>query len=428
MTEKIFITDSVYFTRREIQMPKNINQVFIDGCPDLVIDAAFVKKLGQYAQAFANKNDDHIAFFGGTLLGVHPIRFRTEDRNRWFDDILETDDLVLEDNLHRLPAIVSTRHVSGDVMNMSCLWTVHAIYTSPFLSTGEKEAGMSDALMVLQYKIITSIMAHFFPYPADERVAVATYAALSKKFGLKVYGSWRALLLSRVRDILTKSSIHYKTYTEFNNDLAVVYMVNDIHNRIKDIIKNVRDVFAMVAKDPKGLINRTSSTVAIDGEMNVKTLKRNYVVYRRYIHEVVSDRPSFVRDELVQIVSSAMQTMPRPLLEETLQYMSLNYGPSGDKDIALLLDATLTHAVDYILNNSALIGNTNDIGGLVSKFRALYMASRGNDPTLIMMRDTAEAITKRSVRSKNASVIAAVRTGVILYILLRTFTIRYYSK
>jgi hypothetical protein len=428
MTEKNFITDSVYFTRREIQMPKNINQVFIDGCPDLVIDATFVKKLGQYTQAFANKNDDHIAFFGGTLLGVHPIRFRTEDRNRWFDDILETDDLVLEDNLHRLPAIVSTRHVSGDVMNMSCLWTVHAIYTSPFLSTGEKEAGMSDALMVLQYKIITSIMAHFFPYPADERVAVATYAALSKKFGLKVYGSWRALLLSRVRDILTKSSIHYKTYTEFNNDLAVVYMVNDIHNRIKDIIKNVRDVFAMVAKDPKGLIGRTSSTVAIDGEMNVKTLKRNYVVYRRYIHEVVSDRPSFVRDELVQIVSSAMQTMPRPLLEETLQYMSLNYGPTGDKDIALLLDATLTHAVDYILNNSALIGNTNDIGGLVSKFRALYMASRGNDPTLIMMRDTAEAITKRSVRSKNASVIAAVRTGVILYILLRTFTIRYYSK
>lgn len=409
-------------------MSKNIDQVFKEGCPDLVFDKTFLKKLSQYTQAFANKNDDHIAFFGGTLLGVQTIRFRTEDRNRWFDDILEADDLAIEDELHRLPEVVSTRHVSGDVMNMSCLWTVHAIYASPHLSMTEKEAGMTDALMVLQYKIITSIMAHFFPYPADERVAIATYAALSKKFGLKVYGSWRALLLSRVRDVLSKSSIHYKTYTEFNNDKPIVYMVNDIHNRIKDIIKNIRDVFAQVAKDPKGMINRTSSTAAIDGEMSVKTLQRNYVVYRRYIHEIITDRPSFIREELVQIIGSAMQTMPLPLFEDALAYVSLNSGVRGDKDIAVLVDDTLTHAIDYITTNSALIGNVNDLGSLLSKFRALYMASRGSDPTLLAMRDKAEEITKRAVKSKNASVIASVRTGLMLYIILRTFTRHHYSK
>jgi hypothetical protein len=409
-------------------MSKNIDLVFQEGCPDLVFDKTFLKKLSHYTQAFANKNDDHIAFFGGALLGVQTIRFRTEDRNRWFDDILETDDLAIEDELHRLPEIVSTRHVSGDVMNMSCLWVVHSIFVSKHLSMTEKEAGMTDALMVLQYKIITSIMAHFFPYPADERVAIATYAALSKKFGLKVYGSWRALLLSRVRDVLSKSSIHYKTYTEFNYDKPIVYMVNDIHNRIKDIIKNIRDVFAQVSKDPKGMINRTSSTTSIDGELSVKTLKRSYVVYRRYIHEIITDRPSFIRDELVQIIGSAMQTMPLPLFEETLAYVSLNSGARGDKDILELVDDTLTHAIEYITTNSALIGNVNDIGGLISKFRALYMASRGSDPTLLAMRDKAEDITKRAVKSKNASVIASVRTGLMLYILLRTFTRHYYSK
>jgi hypothetical protein len=409
-------------------MSKNINLVFKEGCPDLVFDKTFIKKLSSYTQAFANKNDDHIAFFGGALLGVHPIRFRTEDRNRWFDDILECDDLAIEDEMHRLEEIVSTRHVSGDVMNMSCLWVVHSIYTSTHLSMSEKEAGMTDALMVLQYKIITSIMAHFFPYPANEQIAIATYAALSKKFGLKVYGSWRALLLSRVRDVLAKSSIHYKTYTEFNNDKPIVYMVNDIHGRIKDFIKNIRDVFAQVEKDPKGLIRSTSTTQAIDGELSVKSLKRNYVVYRRYIHEIITDRPSFIREELVQIISSAMQTMPRPLFEDALAYVSLNSGIRGDKDILNLVDSTLTHAVDYISTNAAIIGNVNDIGGLIAKFRALYMASRGNDPTLLIMRDTAEAITKRAVKSKNGSVIAAVRTGLMLYILLRTFTMRHYSK
>jgi hypothetical protein len=120
--------------------------------------------------------------------------------------------------------------------------------------------------------------------------------------------------------------------------------------------------------------------------------------------------------------------MPLPLFEETLAYVSLNSGARGDKDILELVDDTLTHAIEYITTNSALIGNVNDIGGLISKFRALYMASRGSDPTLLAMRDKAEDITKRAVKSKNASVIASVRTGLMLYILLRTFTRHYYSK
>lgn len=409
-------------------MTKNIDQVFREGCPGLVIDQSFLKKLNHYTQSFANKNDDHIAFFGGTLMGVHPVRFRTEDRNRWFDDVLETDDLSIEDELHKLPEIVPTRQVSSDVMNLSCLWLVHAIYISPNLSASEKEAGMTDALMVLQFKFITSILAHWFRHDADEAVAIATYAALSKKFGLKIHGSWRALLLSRVRDILAKGTIHYKTYTEFQNDKAIVYMVNDIQGRIKDILKNIRDVFETVRKDPKGLIRSTSATVSIDGELNVRVKKRNFVIYRRYIHEVITDRSTFIREELVQIVAGAMSTMPRPLFEDALNYMSLNYGTNGDKDIAILVDDTLTHAFDYISTNKAIMGNVNDIGNVLAKMRALYMASRGSDPTLLNMRDVAERIAWRSVKSKNASVIAAVRTGCILYILLRTFTMNFYSK
>jgi hypothetical protein len=407
---------------------KNIDQVFREGCPGLVFDKTFLKKLNHYAQSFANKNDDHIAFFGGTLMGVHPVRFRTEDRNRWFDDVLETDDLAIEDEIHKLPEIVATRQVSSDVMNLSCLWVVHSISISPHLSATEKESGMTDALMVLQFKFITSIMAHWFRYQADEAVAIATYAALSKKFGLKVYGSWRGLLLARTRDILAKGTIHYKTYTEFQNDKSIVYMVNDIQGRIKDIMKNIRDVFERVSKDPKGLIRNTSNTVTLDGVVTVKSKQRNFVIYRRYIHEIITDRSSFIRDELVQIVSSAMSTMPRPLFEEALNYIALNAGPRGDKDIAVLVDDTLTHAFDYILTNKDIIGNVNDIGGLVAKMRALYMASRGSDPTLLNMRDVAERITQRAVRSKNASVIASVRTGCILYILLRTFTMNFYSK
>jgi hypothetical protein len=406
---------------------ENIKAVFNRGCPDIKIDKAFIRELNNYAQSFANKNEDHIAFFGGALMGVHQVRFRTEDRNRWFDDILEADDLSIEEELHRLPAIVPSRQVSSDVMNLSCLWLTHRIYTSTHLSQREKEEAMIDAILVLQYKFITSILAHWFRYPANEAVAVATYASLSKKFGLKVHGSWRALLLARANDILAPGTIHYKTYTQFNDDLAIVYMVNDIQGRIKDILKNIRDVFETVSKDPKGLIRSTGNTVTLDGVTRVKDKQRNYVIYRRYIHDVMGDRSTFIRDELVSIISSAMSTMPRALLEETLTYMAVNSGANGDPQVEQLVDETLTHAFDYLTSNRGAVA-ANDIGGLVAKMRSLYMASRGSDPTLLKMRDLAEKIVLKSIKSKNSSVVAAVRTGAMLYIILRTFTMNHYGK
>lgn len=405
-----------------------VKGVFNRGCADLKIDKKFTVKLHQYAQGFANKNEDHIAFFGGTLMGVNPVRFKNEDRNRWFDDILEADDLAMEDELHQLEAIVPSRMVSSDVMNLSCLWLTHAIYVSPYLSTKEKEDAMMDAIMVLQYKFITSILAYWFKYPADEAVAIATYAALSKKFGLKVYGSWGALLRSRAEDILAQGKIHYLTYTKFDNDKDIVYMVNDIQGRIKDILKNVRDKFEIIRLNPKGLIKSTSSTtITLDGDTKVRDKKRNFVIYRRYIHTVMGDRATFIRPELVDVIDDAMNAMSRERFLEALNYLSVNHGANGDPDIAELVDETLSHAFDYISTNRDVMHNPNDIGGLVAKMRSLYMASKGSDPTLLKMRALAEKIVQRAVKTKNGSVIAAVRTGCMLYIILRTFTMNHYK-
>ncbi len=408
---------------------KTINEVFHEACPDLVADRKLAKAVEAYAYQFANKNQDHIAFFGGTLLGVQVVRFRPEDRTRWFDEVVVCDDLALEDEMMKNPYMVETRHVSTDVMNLSCFWLCHMFHQSKSLSQREKEEAMLNTMMVLQYKYITSLMAHYFPYQADEQIAQATYSGLSKKFGLKQHGSWRALLIQRSKDILMQGGLHYKTYTEFRDDDAIVKMVNDTQGRVRDIVKNLRDEFTKVQKDPKGLIRAMSSTsVNVDGEIQVKALKRHYAAYRRYISDVITDRRSFIRDELVHIVSTVMPAAPRTLFEEALTYMSLNSGARGDKDVATLLDDTLTHAFDYISSNRDIVGNVNDVAGMLTKFRGLYTSSRTQDPTILRMRETAERIVKRSVKAKNPAVIAAIRTSMLMYILVRTITMHHYGK
>jgi len=407
---------------------KTVNEAFHEACPGLVADRRLAKLVEQYAYQFANKNQDHIAFFGGTLLGVHVVRFRPEDRTRWFDEVLECDDLALEDEIMKNPFMIEGRHVSTDVMNLSCFWLCHMFHNSTALSQSEKEQAMLNTMLVLQYKYITSLMAHYFPYQADEQIAQATYARLTKKFGLKIHGSWRALLIQRSKDILMRGGLHYKTYTEFRDDNAIVKMVNDTQGRVRDIVKNIRDVFSEVQKDPKGLIRAESGTsVNLDGDVQVKTLKRNYTMYRRYINDVITDRRTFIRDELVHIVSTVMPAAPKTLFEEALTYMSLNSGARGDKDVASLMDDTLTHAFDYITSNRDVIGNVNDISGMLMKFRGLYTSSRTQDSTILRMRDTAERIVKRSVKSKNPAVVAAIRTSMLMYILIRTLTMHHYG-
>lgn len=409
-------------------MADSIKSVFAEVASNLVVNSRKVKEIHDFAVRFVNKNSEHIAFFGGNLLGVQTIRFTSVEKDKWFEDILDVDDLHLKKEFHSLPAINVKFNVSSDVFNLSCVAMLNKIYQSDAISAGEKERALMDVTLIMQYKLLTSIMYHFFPYPADRAVATATYAALTKKYALKVHGSWQALLEARSRDILAHNSIHYRTYTELDNDEAVVYMVNDIQGRLREIIKNMRSVFEVMRNSKNRIVTTNSVAVTLDGESFVRDKTRNFTAYKRYLHEVISDQSSFVRQELVTIIGNAMHTMPERFLVESLQYMTNKYGTRTGAVVSDLADETLLHAFEFISGDRATLANPNDLAGLIARLRAIYMASRSSDPSLLKMRDLAERIVASAIPSRNPSIIASVRTGVMLYLVLRAFTMKYYSQ
>lgn len=409
-------------------MADSIKSVFEEVASNLVVDRRKAKEIHDYAVRFVNKNSEHIAFFGGNLLGVQTIRFTSQDKDKWFEEILDVDDLHLKKEFHSLPSINVKFMVSSDVFNLSCVALLHRIYHSEALSPGEKERALHDTALIMQYKLLTSIMYHFFPYPADRAVATATYASLTKKYALKVHGSWQALLDARSRDILTHSSIHFNTYTQLDNDEAVVYMINDIQGRLREIVKNMRSVFETMRNSKSKIITTSSVAVTLDGDSFVRDKTRNFTAYKRYLHEVISDRSNFVRQELVTIIGNAMHTMPERFLVESLSYMGTNYRTRGNDAIEQLVDETLLHAFEFISTNRAILANPNDLAGMIGRLRAIYMASRSSDPSLLKMRALAEKIVDKAIPSRNPSIIASVRTGVMLYLVLRAFTMKHYSQ
>ncbi len=405
-----------------------ILRCFQKECQTLEINAAFCRRLHAYQVGFVNKNTEHIEFFGGHLTGVHTVKFMPADHDRWFNEVLEIDDGPLEDALRELD-VIDPQHkiVASDTFNLTCAYLAYAIFNAKQISEEQRQQAMIDVFSVLQYKFFTSRLHQHFRYPADKEVAEAAYTQLTARFAIKRLGKWSAVFLSRSEDIISKSSIHYRVITKMDIDDEVIYMLNDIQGRIRDMLKNIYHVFKQVNAQGKRIVS-VSSVVEHDGQAILKDRTRAIPQYIHYLKSVVSDKDSFIREELVAVIEKVMHTMPTRLFRETLEYFSNNYQQSSAKVIEEVIDGTLVHAFDYLRSHRQVLTYKGDLATLITTMRGVYMASRSVDPVLLDLREKTEDIAKNATGSRNPSTLAAIRTGVLLYIVLRTLTMGHYSQ
>lgn len=406
-------------------MAGEIKAVFERYAQGLKIDRSLIERIHRYERQFVNRNEEHIEFFGSNLLGVHRVRFRTTDWEVWFDDVLGIDDVTLKQDLHSLDVINPSFRVSSDVMNISCMWVVHAIANSN-LSNKLKHQGMIDTLLIFHYKVLSSKLAHDFRYPANREAAAAAYSVLSKKFSLKRYGSWAAMLRARCEDIISRRSIHYKTIDTFQDDEGILYMVTDTQGRIRDVVKKMYEVFQQVREGDARIVTR-SSTIDIDGVQEVRDVSRLASQYRHYLKTIILDKRSLIKRELVDIIGSAMHTMSPNFLVESLVFSSEHFQQNGYEYIEEFIDELMAHLFEFLSRRRENVSRRNDLPFMLTSLRGIYMSSRSSDPSLMKLRKLGDRIVDKSVRSRSQSAKASVRTGLMLYIVLRTLTRNHYT-
>jgi hypothetical protein len=199
-----------------------------------------------------------------------------------------------------------------------------------------------------------------------------------------------------------------------------------VQGRLRELIKNICAQFYKM-RDSQTRITADRSMTEIDGEAILRDKSRKFTTYLRYIHEVISDRKSFIRSELVSVITDLMHTVPERHLIEALEWLSLNHRVKGAEAVEQLVDEAMQHCFQLMIDNRAQYGKDINLEALLIRLRALYTASRMSDETLLKMRDLAERIVQRSVSSKNQSIHAGVRTAMVLYIVLRCLAMQHYS-
>lgn len=402
-----------------------IKDIFDDVSRHINFDQKLAKEIQRYVGALMNRNDDHVMFFGSNLTGVYPLRYKTSDRNEWFVDIKDLDEFEIRKRVISDTIIDKDWVRATDAFNLDCLYTIHRFLNSK-LSDRDKQRAVNDTAMALNIKLMGSIMAAYFPYNVDEAVAQEVYARLSRKFYIKKYGNWRSVLEHRSEDITAATSKWLPVLKTFDNDEDIAQCISDIQGRLRSMIKYIWEVFAKVRMD-QSKFNRTSMAIEVGGEKIVQELKRDSDTYKEYGLKVALDETTFIKPELITIVDAEMRTMPAKLLTDTLRHLVVLQN-KADTKADELITKTIEHAIQTIQSDRSAARNLNDISWLLHKVKVLIMASKTNDPLVFRVRDLAEEMVRASAKTKNNTMIAALRTGLILYIVARTFTMKHYSS
>ncbi len=401
--------------------------IFDDIFKEVKFNKNLARKLYEFQIGFVNKNEEHMIFFGGNLLGVQVVRFNPIDYNAFFDDILEIDVSLLKNRLEKESSLNMDWNVSSDEFNLTSMYIAHKFMTSQYTPGDVGIRAAKDIMLIMQYKLMSSIMAYYFRYPADPNLAQATYAELSNRFLIKKLGTWGNVFSYRADEIIKEDGIHKSTLSKFDNDMDIVHSINDIQGRLRDMVKNIYVVFDRINVSGDKIKISSNSEISLDGSEVLKDKTHSPDIYYKYILSVMSDEYTFIKEELFNIVVQSLPGVSPKLLRHALQWMSTESHGKHKADVEEFLHGVILYTIEYLYSDGSILKQSRDLINLTVKIRNLYLASRSVDFELKKIRDLGEKLVKESGEKKiSEAAVSNIRTGIILYITLRAFTKHHY--
>lgn len=385
--------------------------------------------LYQFRIAFVNRSPDSLEFFGSNLIGNIKITFTTRDKEIVFEDILGVGIETVDYYIKTDALINKDFKISSDVFNLTMVYLAHMFFNCKLLSEEERKLAAKTSILLFLYRCITAILNWYFKYPISRDKAEAIYAELSNRYLIKKLGSWGAVLDYRAEDMLNKSNPNFKAILAFTDDDVVKY-INDSQGRIKDTFKNIYTVFDKINKSGEKIATSTSSTQkGLEGEEEMIDLAGGADGYINYLLGVLPDKHSFIKKEVLDIISNVVKTTQRKYIEKTLVYLSEGMSDTkASKIIEEFVRIILTHSYDYLKDNKYLSKNSKNIIAILGKLKGVYMASRNNEDTMLTIRDMGDTLVKDAIGKINSQATAATRSAVVLYICLRTYARHHFTE
>jgi hypothetical protein len=395
--------------------------VFDEHFKNVIFDEELAKEMYIYQIGYVNANKEHLEFFGGNLLGVQTIRFKDSDVMRLFVDILDVDFMILSKDLLKVSDINQNYKITSDVFNLTIFYMIHRFFISKELGKEDAERGAYDCALMFFYRTISALMCSYFQYATDPKVAQKAYANLSKMYLIKKLGSWHKYMDYRATKLTSKDSTHYKNLVTFNKDLKVTYAISDSQGSVRDMVKNYCYEFFLVSDNKEGIGITSSTFKDMDGEDTIKdklSLNETSVIYMK---NLLGDRNSFIKRELVEVIVSINSNTSFRMLNTVLSWLSDNSNNLKlSKEIDEYVRDVIVHSY-HLIDTEIKPHNHRDYAVIMSGLKGLYLASRNKNTDIINIRKTGDKFVRLANEGQKLSdsLVFSTRTSVILYLSLR---------
>lgn len=398
----------------------SLKEVFDDIFKDVKFDKALLDRLYRYHTRFLNQSSEYLSFFASNLLGVHVVRFRVVDIRTFYQDVLDIDYLHVKKEVLRVTTINHEFKISSDDMNLTLMYLIHRIGTEMGLSEAQRKRGCYDAALIFFYRCLVIRQSDYFHFPADKAIAQAAYANLSNKFLIKKLGSWKAVVDYRAKDLIDPEGLHLKNLLHFENDDMVTYAISDGENRIRELYKNYYQVFIEAYESGTGISSSSATMIDAEGVEKLKEKTKNTEQVVALIQNIVHDRHSFIKEELIKVITDINTNTSRKMLLQVLEWLSDNaMDPKHHKKIDEFVRLTIVHSYHLLTEmGQAELGN---LASLMITLKNLYLSTRSTDQELTKIRSLGQDLIRQAAGKVNSSLEMATRTSVILYISLRAF-------
>lgn len=385
-------------------------------------DVALARNTLSFVTGFMTKNESHINFFGGVLLGVGKVAYTPQDARMWLNEYLMIDDVKsCQRDLKELPDINAEFKVSSDIVNLSFIWVVYKLMNSNINETLKRDA-MYAAINMAQIKHLTyGIFYKRFEHGADPLIAASLYESLDRKSDLKAQGSWLGLLQKKSEVFLEKSDGFLDVWTKMDNDRRVIELANEIRNRINKMLNKLTEKFYVIY-EAQSQIKSGTKLAMVDGEQVLKDYESKPTRLVQDMESISRDENAFIKEELIDVTLGLVSTCSRVTLEKTLQYYTTNF--YGDKQIKELQREIILYTLAATRRDKV---KAHDIPSIVEYVRNMFRSSgTKNKDVLLIKAGLKQVATKANAKVKD-NIIVSAQIALLLYVVLRSLTVKAYS-
>jgi len=395
------------------------------------IDSGFLNKIRNFRLSWINKSDEYIEFLGSNLVGAHTIRFSENDDDKLANDVYDLPGFKdIQKEFYKVNDINKSFKVTSNVIYNILTYSAADAYNSNVTSKEFKEKVVKETMLIMQYKMFSSLYFRYFNYKVDNNIATTVYEHLSHKFIIKKKHSWGEVFNYRVETILDKHNPNNKRLRRFTTEDSV-RIISDIQTKNRSLLIAIYGVLVQV-KEEKEIIKQQDSTF-IGGEANekqVKEVNNDAFNYINKIQNIKYNKNDFIDTDIITVIdklfpntnkdilSTMISNVCEQKLHNKLKVTIKKYKNDKDPYNELLKDILIL-SFDYLNRLNLNITEVNNLPKSILLLKNYWSSSKVNNKDMKEVKKYIYYLSMITTGRKTKWILSTTTIMFILYIYIK---------